>query len=144
MVLLIYRNEQHSTLRGTSRLPDYKDCFKGWRGTREHVDILHIETSHAVGNGARVGRYMVVVRPSYLLLITNCHRPAAEGLGGQKLRDSLVFMRRAIHVTMSAGSMHQKGWGTGPGGRMLISDHESTSPCESLFSNEPLRQDVSD
>ena len=58
MVLLIYRNEQHSTLHGTSRHLDYKNCFKDWRETREYVIILHIEMSHAIGNGARVYIYI--------------------------------------------------------------------------------------
>ena len=54
MVLLIYRNDQHSTLHGTSHLLEYKNGLKDWRETREHVDILLIEMSHAKDNGARV------------------------------------------------------------------------------------------
>ena len=83
MASLIYRNEQHSTLHGTSRLLDYKNCFVDWRETREYVNILHMRMFHAIGNGAQVYICMVVVRPSYLVLVAYRYSPAAECSGGQ-------------------------------------------------------------
>ena len=54
MDLLIYHNDQHSTLHGTSCLLEYKNGLKDWREKREPVDILLTEMSHFRDNGARV------------------------------------------------------------------------------------------
>ena len=69
---------------------------------REHADILLVEISHAKGNGALI--YIISGRRQTKLPISNSlsllPSRAVEGSGGQKLQDSLVFIRRAIHETI--------------------------------------------